>query len=301
MKTHYNNNLVNVIAILFISYAINYSSCVVYAQTQNDFDGDEISDVTYTTLAGTSLIWKTVPSAIDGVAINETFGITNDNTALAHWLENVSPTLGVIRLRGKDNKLVWKILLPDGTIQEEIFGNGNDLVLSGGDFNGNQISDAVVVRKNKDKLQWEIKRDLFSNPLKVIKKNFGSNGDRVFYANPDGERDWIASFGKLKGRKTILRLFDIKSKKTRTIKKIPLQFALEPRPRPLPLKQNDGTDLIVFVEEDESDTTLTTYSLKGKKISSRTLSGLGTITIGNYLPDEDGEEVALHTTSKIRY
>ncbi len=287
---------------LVLTYLLLCSTTIAGAQTQTDFDGDDISDVTYiTSTSGTALNWKTVPSTNDGSALNETFGLSSDLISLAHWLESPSPTLGVVRVRSLDNKLVWKILLTDGTIQEEVFGSSSDLVLSGGDFNGNQIDDAVVVRRNKNKLLWGIKRDIFSSPLKTIQKEFGNSGERAFYASPDGERDWLATFGKLGAKKTILRLYDLQSKKTRTNKKIPLRFALNQRPRPLPLKQSDGTDLIVFVEEDQSDTTLTTYSLKGKKISSRTLSGLGTITIGNFLADEEGEEIALHTSAKIRY
>ena len=152
----------------------------------------------------------------------------------------------------------------------------------------------------KGVLQWEIKRDLFSDPSKTIKRNFGKNGDRAFYASPDGERDWLGTFGRTGTKQTVLRLFDLKSKKVRTTKKIPLRFAEDPRPRPLPLKLSDGTDCVVFVETDESDTTLTTYSLKGKRISKQTIIGLGNVTIGDYLPEEEGEEMALSTSSKTR-
>lgn len=273
-----------------------------WGQVATDFDGDGTSDITFLTASGSlDVRWQSDPSDDVGTALDEIFGLQTDSNVMAHWLGAENPAyLGVVRLRTESNKLAWKILLGGGKLQEELFGRGGDVYLSGGDFNGNGIADAAVARSSGGKLRWNIKSDLFGSPGGIRTARFGFAGDRVFYASPDGAHDWIGSFG-LNHRRGRMQLRNLTTRRTMRVRGIPAALAKGTRPRPMPLQQDDGSDLIVFVVPDESDTTFHVYDLSGNLIAKTPISGLGVTIIGDFDPDDSGEEIAFQTSGKIRF
>lgn len=268
-----------------------------------DFDGDSISDITYTTTTTDSLSWKSVPSKDGGTALNEIFGKLTDTPILAHWLDSDQPTICTIKKPTRKGALSWELQKSGGELDSRSFGKTGDLVLGGGDFNGNGIDDAAVVRLSGKKLIWNFSLDLFSSSSSTVRRKFGVAGDRAFYASPTGLSDWIGVFGKSGKKKTRLMLLNLDTKETMSTRKLPRRLTRLPRPRPVPVKQDDGTDLLAFVESIDTGsgkTRISVFSLDGELINEKSFSGTGEVTIGEYLSDEAGEEIAFHSATKIR-
>jgi hypothetical protein len=291
--------------VLFILLFILIPAVQVLAQEQCDFDGDGTSDLTYLGSNGTALTWNYLPSQTTGTT-SETFGLTSDQISLAHWLDPNAPTLGIVRLSAKKSDLIWKIPLESGLLAEEIFGKAESVFLAGGDFDGNGIADAAVVERGPRGLKWSVRLNMFSGEdKKTVKFKLGSEGDRVFFLNPEGEKDWAGVFGRDSRGRAVLTLRNLSTKKKLTIKKINKSFLNggNSRPRPFPIKSDDGTDVIGFLgpsNEDPTDSRLTVYALDGTVLAKAPFQGTGTFAVGNFDPDDPGEEVAFQSTGSLQ-
>ena len=267
------------------------------SQEQCDFDGDGISDNTTLSATGTVLTWNEKLSSTDTIQ-SENFGITTDQISPAHWLDQFQSSLGIVRI-GNGNKLTWKILLDSGLLAQKNFGKAGNAYISGADFDGNGISDAAIVESTNAGLKWTVKLNMFSDSeKKTVKFILGKKGDRVLFLNPEGEKDWAGVFGS-EGGKAVLTLRNLSTKKNIHIKRLNRKFTQGDRPRPFPIKSEEGNDAIglLYPEEGDSDSTLFVYDIKGRLISKIEVQGIGTATVGNYNPDEPGEEVLVQTSS----
>ena len=116
------------------------------ADAQNDFDLDGVSDITYTSGAS-SLLWNSKGSKDGTEQLGNTFQLSGDTITLAHWEGEGAPVLGIARLDPDGSRIFWKIPSSesDKFVETEYLGNAGDAILSGGDFDGNGVADAVVV------------------------------------------------------------------------------------------------------------------------------------------------------------
>jgi len=274
---------------------------VCNAETQSDFDSDGTSDIFYTTSSGSTLFWKAKGSTVVE-PLSQLFGLTTDFTAPACWQTSDETLLSVVRLDSSKRNLVWKLLQGDGFINQKVFGRANDVVISGGDFDGDGIADAAVVRFSKKRLRWTVTRNFFTdNPSKAKSYSVGNIGDRAFFFNYDGTLDWLASFGLRGKRKARMVAKNIITGRSVTIRGFPKSLARGVRPRPFPIAQASGVDLIGFVTNDETDTTVLVYDNTAQKVAEKTFPGLGTVFVGEYLSGESGEEVGFQSGLDITY
>lgn len=289
---------IRVYLIISLFFLLSLPIDAAVAQTQNDFDSDGISDLT--TLSGsTDMTWTTIASD-DESEIATTFGLVSDMPALTAWESEGVPVLGIVRIR--ETKLVWKILQSDIFVSEITFGKLGDVALSGADFDGNGVADAAVVTNSSGGMTWHVRSNMFTDsPPQAKRFKLGKNGDRVFYINPDGVRDVAAVFGATGRKSARLTTYDVKKGKTKRYNNWKRFLADEPRPRPFPIAMEDGNDAVGFVIQDETDTTILVYTLRGRKIIKRTLQGTGEYFVGEYLPDESGEEICLDTGDKLLF
>lgn len=265
-----------------------------------DFDNDGKSDVVYTSASGTSLVWKAKGSFDSSEQINKVFGLATDVPILGNWQSEDTPTIGVVRSPTTGNALLWKILASNGTVLQQEFGKKGDVVISGGDFDGNGITDAAVVRSKDGKLTWQIFKNIFGvNDGKIKKITFGKVGDRALFLSPDGIRDWIGVFGKDDKNRTQLVLKDLQTGKKKIVRRFKRSLASGDRPRPFPLKDSAGIDQVSFFVPDETDTTFYTYNLSGELVRKITLPGLGIVFVGEYNSSQDGEEIGFQTSTEI--
>jgi len=282
------------------------ASCLLAASAlaapQNDFDVDGVSDLTFTS-GTTTLTWSATGSTSATDELNGvSFGLATDALAIAPWETAGTPTLGVVRPNTEQTALVWKILNNQSLVTQKEFGKPGDVILTGGDFDGGGIADAAVVRLKGTKLRWEVRLNLFADDTPTTKRfYFGKDGDRVFYLNLEGSADWAGVFGKDGRGRSRMLLRNIMTREKRTIRRLPKALTRGIRPRPFPIQAADGRDLIGFVIPDATDTALKVYSTEAEELLNITFPGLGTIIVGNYNNDEDGEEVGLESTTTFTF
>lgn len=280
-------------------WCLSLTSSLV-AQVQTDFDGDGISDILYTS-SSSGLLWKSRPSKEGGEAINESFGQGTDYACPAHWLSPNLTSLAFVRV-SPSNELLWKVSLGDGLQTSVPFGKGGNVALCGGDFDGDGIADAALVQVRGKKITWKVKLYTFSDSPLERRFRFGIAGDRAFFFNPDGTRDRATVFGRRSKKRAQMRLFDVITHKKMTIRGFPRELVHGERPRPFPVRQENGSDLIGITTDDGTDSTkIRVYDLTGSQVISRELSGLGRVFVGDFVEDEPGEEIGFQSSGRITF
>lgn len=271
-----------------------------HAQSELDFDGDGIADVLYTSASGQVLRWRTVPSNGSSPIFDQEFGLVSDLPIPGPWLTPDSPSLAIVRLDSKKNTLVWKALRPDGILIERTFGKGGDYVLAGGDFDGNGVADAALMRIRPKGYRWTIAFDIFVEPKLVTRTfKFGKSGDRVFYLSPEGDHDWLGVLGlNSRRKKALMTLRDPASRATKKIV-LPKRLATGDRPRPFPVRLSTGSQGFVITTQDESDTKVTTYDLEGTEISQLPIPGISSPVAADFDSAFDGDEILLSTSTRL--
>jgi hypothetical protein len=262
---------------------------------QTDYNADAISDLTLVEIADSGeLSWTAKLSGSGEVSARGTLGKEGDQLILADWLGTGAPQIGVAALDG--SSIIWKILDSENAVQQRTFGASNDLLISGGDYNGNGIADAAVARLRGRRAVWELKLDMFSpSEAAPMTITFGQSGDRAFFASPDGGSDWLAMLGKGPGNRSRLRMKNLVTGEVRTYAQLPAFASANPRPRPFPVKQADGSDALGFIRGGGSNTRVQFVKLDGHTLSRTTLPGQGDLIVGDF-NEGPGEEVAIKTS-----
>lgn len=289
--------MLNIIKITLLIIFVLTEAELFALSAQNDFDGDGKSEITFVTV-GTSntLQWKT-KSYLNNIATNEgSFGKSGDHIILGNWN---GLAVGVIKKDEKTGKLTWRIRGSDNQVKELEFGTKKDLIVSGGDFDGDGRLDAVTVGTGK-KLNWRIIFNPFGNegPGITKKVKFGDKSGKAFFLDLDGTGDWagvlykdIKSSGKYKAT-----LRNLMTGEERTIN------VGNSSQRPEPVEGPDGKDIFAFIEQGADKTTVNFRNQKGKKIASLSIptpdKDDGEVVIGDFT-SEPGEEVAIQSGSEF--
>lgn len=259
-----------------------------------DFDGDGLSDLTSYSTSGKQMVWKARLSSTQEVRELGTFGAVDDLPAPGNWIAGGSQ-VAVISL--EKNAVIWSVQR-DGNVESKTFGNKGDLVLAGGDYNGNGILDAAVVRLKDGKAVWQLWLDLFNDPsTQPLTLNFGVPGDRAFFAKVDDQQqDWIGVVRAGSGRRSQARMRNVLSGQVKTYNRLPAFASTGTRPRPFPVTQHLSSDLLAFHTTKGSDTVIRVYTLQGTEVDSLSASGSNEAFIGD-LTSTPGYELA-YTSSE---
>ncbi len=257
-----------------------------HAAVPNDFDSDGISDRTWIQIEGDrSLTWIAQLSASQAQIALGSLGKAGDAITMAQWLAG-GTQIGVASVNTASNEIEWSIRDSAGNIRTKVLGKKGDLVVSGADFDGNGLADAAVVRLENRKAQWTVVFDLFASDTPVEKTfQFGDAGDRVFYARAEGGSavDWIGITRTGSNSRTLARMMDVNSGAIKQFARLPRLASQGNRPRPFPIRQSSGTDLIGFSSGSGGKTSVKVFNLEGGAVSSSVFSGTGTSTVGEFL------------------
>ena len=256
------------------------------AVVPNDFDGDGISDLTRVEFGtGDSLVWKAVLSSNGTTSTIGTLGKKGDHLIMGQWFGS-GTQIGVVSESASDDSLVWTVLNTSGSQVQFNFGKKGDLFVAGGDFNGNGVADAAVVRLVSNKAVWQIALDpLISGVGTPTEVNFGKTGDRAFYARVDGSGlDWIGVIGKGSGGRSAGRMRNLVTGETKRFNRLPRIASQGARPRAFPIHQASGADLLGFQTTSAGVTTLLVTTISGAKVYSGTLAGSGISVVGDFNP-----------------
>ena len=285
-----------VVAVFFASFAWGAPAIC----EESDFDQDGVSDpVVVVILSSGDLRWWVRNSTTGLLASRGTLGEAGDHIVLGNWLDTAIPEIGVAALDDA-GQIFWKVIDEHGGTQSRAFGVANDTVVSGGDFNGDGITDAAYTRLIKKKVNWNIAHDLFltpTAPASVQHFVFGAKGERVFYASPDGLRDWIGTVSEDRSGKPVLRLKNPINGKVSLLTRYPAWVLKSSTSRPLPMKRAVGTgDAIAFTRTSKGKTLVDVRNIKGTKLKSKVLPGTGDVIVGNFLADA-GDEIAIKSST----
>lgn len=269
-------------------------SAVAVADDPADFDADGISDLPRA-VAGSdgSLTWQAKLSSDNSTEQLGELGKKSDSPILAEWWLG-GPQIGVVRENKADRTLQW-IVNNNGTVVRRTFGKSGDLVVTGGDFNGDGKADGVVVRLVDRKAKWIIAYDLFNPDTETPETEtytFGEIGDRVFYARPTGGTvDWVGVMRAGRGNKSTARLKNLVTSETVQYNRMPRFVSQNDRPRAFPIRQDDGSDLVGFATAGNGTTRIRVFSLNGTAVGSRTFEGTGQPLVGDFDANAEGFEI----------
>jgi hypothetical protein len=272
-------------------FAIALGTCLSFVSTAlaavpNDFDGDGISDRTWIQIeSDKTLAWNVQLSTSQAQASLGSLGKSGDAVAMAQWLAG-GTQIGVASLNSVTKEIEWSIRDSAGAVRTKVLGKKGDLVVSGADLDGNGIADAAVVRLEGKKATWVVKFDFFASDAPVEKTfQFGEAGDRVFYARAEtgSAVDWIGITRTGSNSKTLARMMDINSGAVKQFDRLPKFASQGVRPRPFPIRQSSGADLIGFSVGSGGKTSVKVFSLEGGAISSSVFEGLGVSVVGEFL------------------
>jgi hypothetical protein len=260
-------------------------SSPAHAAVPADFDADGVSDVTRVTKQSDgSLVWSATLSSTGIVTTIGSLGRAGDTPLMAQWVGGKTQ-IGVVSPNVETTEgLQWSIISESGIRVDKSFGQKGDVVVAGGDFDGNGSADAAVVRLVDGQAVWEIALDLFAAPEAVVKEvTFGKRGDRVFFARIDDSGvDWLGVIGKGSKGRAQARFRNLVTGEIRRFARMPKIAVTGTRPRPFPIRQSSGPDLLGFQVVKGSGTTISVFSIEGARVSLSTFSDSGALAIGEY-------------------
>ena len=280
--------------------AIGVATCLAFiarveAQAPTDFDGDGVSDLTRVSKeSDNSLTWEALLSSDGATLPLGSIGTDGDAPIVASWgIEG--PQVGVASATDGANTITWSILDGSSQTTSRTFGKQGDLVVSGGDFNGDGKPDGAVVRLVRGEAQWDVSYDLFdlaSSTPTYETLTFGQSGDRVFFARMDGGAvDWIGVVRKSRSNRSVARVKNLVTGEVRQYTRLPKFASAGSRPRAFGVRQASGPDLLGFEVISGSATTIRVYSLSGALVGQHRFAGTGQSLVGDF-NDGSGFEVA---------
>lgn len=254
-----------------------------------DFDGDGLSDrVRVEIEQNGSLRWRSL-----GDTAAQTLGLSGragDHLIAGNWQSPTEPVVGYVRLESDDN-LTWT-LGPGNNQQSATFGTGSQLVVSGGDFNGDGLVDAALVGVSGRKLRWQINSSLF-NGGSSTSYTHGRRQDIAFYMNFNGLRDGAAILRQPAEGNFRVLVRDMVSGRVAKINRI--SRALKNYGRPSPLMDPGGRDVLLFSRKMGARTAAWVIDRRGKRIWRSSVSESVDTVVGDFL-SEPGEEFAFGTS-----
>jgi hypothetical protein len=280
-----------------------------------DYDGNGFSEIpVLSTDSGGTYAWTLFdPFSGKSSVFTQKFGSSSDRIILANWIYPKITSAGIVSAPNAKSggRLVWTIRTAvrnsrrtksrRGSFsvrqQQKYLGRPGDTLLTGGDFDGDKVADAVVVtNRGTGRHTWGLRGSFFLaayNPtLNVNRAYFGFgdiNADKPFFLNPDGKSDWFAVTRRVDGQTQQITLTQPFTKALRAFVAAGVPDAEN---IPVPVGQDDGSDLLVFFGSRGDQTELDVRDLSGDRIATVTLPIRGEVTVGNYGPGP-GEEIAV--------
>jgi hypothetical protein len=297
------------IATLFLSTAVGQKQALAAGA---DYDGNGFAEIPVLVAgSGGRLKWLLF-DPISGTSSQFTpqLGRAGDGVIIANWLYPKVSSAGVVSKPSAQSKgrLTWTIKTnvvkrdrrgkKSVTQQQHVryLGRRGEIIMTGGDFNGDAISDALVlVNRGTGHYKWGLRGNFFLasyNPGLNVNRayfDFGILGvDKPFFVNPDGTSDWFAVLHKTSsGCDVVITQPFTKEVRTISVGEIPDDSIV-----PVPVAQDDGSDLLAFYGFRHEETAFVMKNIRGRDVGSFTVPFVGDVTVGNYGPGP-GEEIAV--------
>ncbi len=309
-------------ALFAVSCALPSASHAAPHLLSSDINGDGVSELTLVTIESDhSLTWKSY-DASTGQLVRQTssVGALGNNLIFGNWVSTTEASIGYISAASAASMVSWVLADAQGALSSaKQFGKGSNRIVSGADFNGDGLVDAAVVADGSSSalFRWHIQPDFLApaparaaalkhqnrrarhhrrvtgKAAGLLSVRFGRHGDTAFFLNPDGAGDSLALLRK-DNATGIYRLL-LRSPYAKVARKV-IIGPLSGTQSPLPVQQADGKDLLAVYTRSGGNTPVKFFSMTGEELADFTMTGTGTVIVGNFneLP---GQEIAIQTAS----
>jgi hypothetical protein len=269
-----------------------------FARPLTDFDNDGLSDpILLNVDRNKSFSWSAVLSTSGSVLPVGVVGKRGDTPIVDSWFSaDGKPAIGVVTQKKSD--LIWKVLASTEGERSFTLGKKGNLIVSGGDFNGNSLGDAAVVQNSRGKAVWTIKLDALANGNDRRRIVFGKANDVLFFAKVESVRDSLGylHYRKRKSPQLIFRTLDETVNRAYTI---PRFLSSKRMSRPKPLQTNTNSDDLVFGKKRGNSVTIYIYSITTKKTIKRNFEGSSDFLVGDFLA-APGEEIGIKNNKELQ-
>lgn len=280
---------------LLIAIFIDFLNPVILtAAPLCNFNDDSASDVVLVDGSDITIRSLSRPSE---KSQNFELDLSSDITFLAPARSGRYTSLEAIRYSDGSELLSWRRF--NKNVRElRSFGEPGHTFIIGGNVNKNPWGDVIEIYPEERTLRWRIFTDMFGPSARIQKPiTFGNVGDRVFLSR-FGSRSHqrLGVFGPLPKSKihARLKILNLQTGRSINFRSFPLSLALGERPRPMSIKDHKGQEALLFSTTNETDTILSIYSIRGKKLARIIVPQKGEVLVGEYNADRKGEEIAIY-------
>ena len=269
---------------------------------EGDLDSDGQSDFFVITVGrNQGLSWDAALSS-SGFGQSEDlgrFGKVGNHLIPASWTRPGVNEIGVVE-EGARGNVKWKIVGADNQPHQITFGSSTDILVSGGDFNGDGIGDAAIISPSGQAI---VKTDPFATLNSSARtedhelsfpKGAVRSGKAVFVRR-EGGSDKLG-FVRVQKRNGIPRYFlQLRGIDETKANVILAGVAASKLGEVHPIAGKRGGDNLLFVKNG-ARITITILDLRGTLLYREKFKK-GTVLVGDYLP-ERGEEFAIYQDGK---
>jgi hypothetical protein len=290
---------------IVIGMSLFFGTMTAFAQGAgtNDIDGDGVSDLFRTRFSLANKIrWAAKQSSDSTMKNIGLLGSKGNLTAVVDWEDGAAITRLSSSISG--SKVVWsaKTASTGDPLGSFTFGRKTDTLITGADFDGDGLPDAVAVRGVGTKLRWFIKHSPLGGGSTEDQIDYGAKeSGKPTYMDLEGDGDWLGVADKKISNPSqyILRLKNPRTEDTDTINLG--TFAGTPEP----IEDATGKDVLALVTKKSSKTRIVFRNRFGTIFDTVEFehpgnSQDGKHVIGDFVAGDPGEEVAVQVGTEMK-
>jgi hypothetical protein len=294
-------------------FALVYFVCLqatALASTPCDFDGDGMSELVVVNLNdhGTYDWTAFNPRLLSSRIIAQSLGSPVLKLIPGNWIDRGKAIAAIVDPVGPraSDRATWTVKSIDylgGVAVSKNLGRSGDIIIQGGDYDGNGITDSLILKRTTGMLGLRVNYFLSGyngNNLgrERLYKALGSPfRDKNFFFSPDGRSDYLAVLQRRGAAYRVLLL--------KPFTDSPQVFDVGTLPGgahvPWVMKQGPGrADLLAFSTVRGGETQIVVKSLAGREIYRSRAPGTDGVSVGDFLSDpgweigiENGETVTI--------
>ena len=252
---------------------------------QYDLNDNGTNEIIFTTAVDGVLHWYAQDPYTDELISLGTFGHPTYKTSFARWLADEDLPVKAYLRKGK-NAVVF--LNAEGVEEELPLGLSKDKAYSilGGNINSANTADALLINGQRRKWAWKFAFEPFTEEIQLKRLLFGQKNEYPFLLRLRGNTDSLCVLRVNKRRKDFITCRRLNTRRKKLIR---LKGFQAPKQPPDVLKQANGKENLVFIENIPNGLKATTVTNRGK-VSSIPTEMFGASAYIVHYSDADGTQ-----------